>query len=54
MKYCEDCRSKKGWPKSVQRVFATCEVCRRGKLCYIVDDKKVPPEPKGKLRDRTW
>jgi hypothetical protein len=54
MKFCEDCRTKRGWPKSIQRTFAYCEVCKKGKLCYEMDKKKLPPEPKGKLRDRTW
>jgi hypothetical protein len=52
MKFCEDCRSKKGWPKSIQRAVAYCEVCKKLKLCY--DVVKLPRDPKGKLRDRTW
>jgi hypothetical protein len=35
-KYCDFCAARKGWPYSIVRVTAKCEVCNTEDLCNNV------------------
>ena len=44
MIFCEDCRAKKNWPKSVIVSTEKCSSCGRSKECYEVPSIKLIPE----------
>lgn len=44
-KYCDFCAARKGWPYSIERVNAVCEVCNTEDLCnqvatWLLKEKK--------------
>ena len=44
-KYCDFCAARKGWPYSIERVSAVCEVCKTEDLCnqvatWLLKEKK--------------
>ena len=39
MKYCESCRVKNNWPKTMQKSHVACEICNGMTTCYENDDK---------------
>ncbi|MCK4800069.1 hypothetical protein KAS31_03765 [Candidatus Parcubacteria bacterium] len=45
MFYCEECRIKKGWPKSIVGSYGRCEICGKVAECYDRPSKSLPATP---------
>lgn len=42
MFYCEKCRIKKGWPKSITGSYGRCEICGKVAECYDRPSRSLP------------
>jgi hypothetical protein len=43
MFFCEECREKNGWPKSLFKSRGPCEVCHKSAVCNDVPSKHLSP-----------
>lgn len=47
MFYCDSCREKNNWPKSIVKSVGKCEMCDKGAVCHDIPCRLLPkPEPK--------
>jgi hypothetical protein len=54
MFYCEECREKNDWPKSLFMSCGPCELCGKSGSCYDVKSSKLPPAKVTKIEKPKW
>lgn len=54
MFYCEECRIKNDWPKSLFMSCGPCEICGESRSCYDVKSSKLPPAKVTKVEKPKW